>query len=297
MILILLISQYSHAGLLIDGFSKQNKKEFLDDLVKLKDWSYSINNRWFYDNLGVYSGSGQQWYDWFSKRTQLVFGESFEFKPCIIDSSTIYNCASVSQTPSLSTNNIPRLEMIDPGFSLIAIDLMSKEKEKNGLLLSGGEVLPLYVNNTNALWLRTGYSKLSLLLDDESKHWYRVAHYIGLARMSELYSLNETVLKKCDTVVGTELICESKKNGPLSITGMLLRDFAAICKSCSTQSKLVMYYVSADYLLRVPGDNELRQIAYKIMRDNQSAMSSIGLDVSRINNIYRWSLTTKDTLN
>lgn len=295
--LLLLISFSSSAGFMLDKMDQKTKSLFVSDMAELKQWKGHYGDAWFKENLGIYTGSGNEMYEYLTKNVMLFSGRDISLSICSLDEnyhgSNYEHCSDSSQNYSSgrSIAEIDRYTLLDPGFAVffpsIYLDINSK---KNALYMSKGGVLPIEMNSS--IFVVDAEKSISInLLGGESAFWYRIAHYLGLARAGDLFAKQIPFANRCSTVLGQQILCEQDSAGPFSVTGLFLRDFAVTCAECSPESRVIMTYVAADYLLRVYADPHMRAIAQKIAIENEDAFIRMGLDEGRIKELYRWSVT------
>jgi hypothetical protein len=282
---------------MVDGMSDETKQIFVSDMADLKVWDSGYGNAWFDSNLGLYSGSGSDIYNYINKNVSLLGGKELSVAVCSLDDD--YNGRAYSICSNGNYNNFnaikardsKRFEMLDDGYSVIFPSIYFDSSSKNnGIYLSRGGVLP--VDESSSIFILEPQKNVaSKILDGEAAFWYRISHYAGLARAKEMFYAKTKFGEMCETVSGSDLYCDPSENGPFAVTGMMLRDFAAMCKSCTPESRVMMTYIASDYLLRSYNSKELKSISHKLVLGNEAAFKKMGLDVDRLKEIYRWSIT------
>ena len=293
---LIFISLSSHAGFMVDGMSDEAKQIFVNDMADLKVWESGYGNAWFDSNLGLYSGSGNDIYAYINKNVSLLGGEKLSVSLCSLDENyhggAYERCSNGSYHSgnAIKAKESKRFEMLDDGYSVIFPSIyFDSSSNSNGIYLSKGGVLP--VDDSSSIFILDPQKNVaSKILDGEAAFWYRISHYAGLARAKEMLYAKTRFGEMCKTVSGSDLYCDPSENGPFAVTGMMLRDFAAMCKSCSPESRVMMTYIAYDYLLRSYNSKELKSISHKLVLGNEAPFRKIGLDVDRLKEIYRWSI-------
>ncbi|MND12175.1 hypothetical protein D3C87_378430 [compost metagenome] len=291
-----ILSHPLHANMIADRIDEHSKKIFISDMGAVKNWDSEFSNAWISQNAGFYSGSGDSIFNYIENNATLITGKNMLLSLCTIDekSQTDFyeRCQDkpANKEIGITLDDVGAFKMLDPGFSVVFPSLRFDPKSKeNALYLSKGEVLP--VGEKSAVFaLSLDGGDAYKILDQEAATWYRISHYAGLARASEMFGAGKKFGDVCNTVLGEPFYCDPSESGPYAVTGMLLRDFAAICTTCDPKSRAVLSYYATDYLLRVRENTQIKEIAYKLMFSNEDVFEANGLNTERLTELYRWSL-------
>lgn len=281
-----IFSPFAFSNFFVDGMSGNDKQILLDDFSTLKAIDLPKHNRWFYENTGRLSGSGEDLLSWLLERDGAIVGPDYSYSGC--------NSTESKESPKCtesrrSLSGIRFIPLPDKNF---ALPLLSEQfKNGYGLLdIQSTGAFPITPSNGRFFQMR-GLSK-KRGIGREADTWYRLASYLALVRLEESLIKGDIGITTCKDALLNQFFCDQHNDGAYAVLGILLRDFASICDTCKPSGRAFLYYAAADSLLRIPGDRELNRISSKIMLHYKEDMDLIGLDTGHLANLKRWQAYT-----
>lgn len=128
--------------------------------------------------------------------------------------------------------------------------------------------------------------------DDQSseyKRWVRLGHWMGLARLHQIFASEGKALKQCTSDNGTRYVCDTYDNGSMYFTGIVLLSGSVDCKLCSEKEKAMLRISAFDHLVRTGKSEKSENILDRIEGDMIQLMKSGAEDpfVAGITDMYK----------
>lgn len=294
-------------AIVYSGFTFSSERVFLlhdadeSDHVLQRDFKY-------FNRLKIYSPILEEYFNLgFSQKNELltwskdlglvILGSKFNYSICfnhVIKGTRLIPCNDNHNAKIASAKNIVKIKLLDGDFSLFfPKETLDKAGIDGGFVLDNGRRI-VFENHSPAIVVERKLETSSIRLDEESISLYRVAHVLGLMKIKESFYKKDSTWTKCMGIDGKEIWCDLNTKGAFAFTGALLSVFSDACFSCEPNSRLMLKYYAANYLLRVPGNNEIQQLGVKnYMEVKRKLSDQYPIEMTELNFIYRWALSTE----
>lgn len=298
---VLFISFSVNSEIIFIDNKESDGKLFYKDIELIKKSETGLNNQWLYEQYGFLSGSGESMYLWLKDRIGHVAGGGFLPRGCAetIDDSDykLPLCHSKNTEIKNPIDDVYKIRLPHNKMSIYFMGMLFEKKNiSGGLVLDDGKAIQIDGNKSNLLVLNEMNNSSLSWVGDEAMSLYRFSHYMGLARLKELHEKGVVPYSVCKNLYNKEFYCEKYINGPLSLTGVLLRDFSTSCKKCKKEDRLFLYYVSLEYLSKANGNIYLSRATKKILDTYGNEMEILGLNTDKIRREIRWNSTQEKKL-
>lgn len=272
--------------------------EQMDNLIQV-DFQYfedlSINNYLLTKDFGAIGNQSNYLIKWMKETGLVVLGSKFKFNVCFDNrpkGTNLIPCKKDGNPLSISLKEAVENKLLDENLTIFypkaSLDI---KKIVGRVVLSNGRSIA-FDGYSPAIVLKKTLKVKTDSMSQEALSLYRMAHYIGLTEAKERFGRGVNNIDTYCDVSGLNIRCSKEISGLFSITGLMLSIFSQTCLSCSDADRIMLKYYAANYLLRVPGNNDYQRLGREEYFKVKSNKSKNSKEWDALEKIYIWALTT-----
>lgn len=287
-LLLISMEAYSLPFFATDHLPDYEREQFVYDMNKLASIDSDQKSIWLQENLMLDSSSGEDVVKFIYKKFPLVVGPSFDYRYCESLDVSEYSCQKKPNGTPIKSGFIRY--SINDGFATLTVPNSAFEDGSSGkyLALSSGKKVQMTGLSNSILSINGG---IGVDLGEDAAFWYRVTHYVTLARAMDLIARKQSSPMTCTDSVGRSFVCDKYRNGVNATLGIFLQNSAMNCESCSNDDQAKLLYISSKYLLSIDGDSRERMLGQRMLNQYKNLFIAHDLDMTELMIIYRASLT------